>query len=74
MSIEASAFDGTTIDRRTPVPMQGLSSGVQAVAAGTYHACAIVNGGAWCWGMGVDGELGNNSTTGSPIPVAVQGL
>jgi hypothetical protein len=74
------------INRLTPVPVQGLSSGVQAVAAGTYstgvqaitagysHSCALTSAGAKCWGNNSYGELGNNSTTNSLIPVPVQGL
>jgi alpha-tubulin suppressor-like RCC1 family protein len=57
-----------------PVQVNGLSSGVTAIAAGAGHACAIVGTGVWCWGYGVSGQLGNNSTTSSPVPVAVNGL
>ena len=49
-------------------------SGVQAINAGWYGACSIVNGGAWCWGRNQYGQLGNNSTTDSYVPVQVQGL
>jgi alpha-tubulin suppressor-like RCC1 family protein len=51
-----------------------LSGTVQAVANATYRTCAIVNGGAWCWGWNLNGELGDNSTTTRLSPVAVQGL
>jgi alpha-tubulin suppressor-like RCC1 family protein len=54
--------------------VQGLSTGVQAITAGYSHSCALTSAGAKCWGNNYYGELGNNSTTGSPIPVAVQGL
>ena len=60
-----------------PVAVQGLGnpgSGVQALAAGKYHACAVVNGGAQCWGDNANGDLGNNSIVPSSVPVAVQGL
>ena len=30
--------------------VQGLTTGVTAILAGYYHTCAIVNGGALCWG------------------------
>jgi hypothetical protein len=63
-----------------PVQVQGLTSGVTAVAAGGYQgfaadgSCAVVNGGAQCWGKNTYGTLGNDSTTDSPVPVQVQGL
>jgi hypothetical protein len=37
-------------------------------------ACALVNGGAQCWGHNYSGELGNNSTNHSHVPVQVTGL
>ena len=54
--------------------MTGLSSGVTAVAAGYIHSCALVNGGVQCWGYNTYGQLGNNSTTPSLVPVPVTGL
>jgi len=33
----------------TPIAVSKLSSGVTAVSAGDNHACAIVNGEAFCW-------------------------
>ena len=54
--------DGSTIQRLTPVDVSGLSSGVTAIAAGEYHTCAIVNGGAAkCWGSNYGAQLGNTS-------------
>lgn len=67
--------DGNTgVDTVTPVQVQGLTSGVTAVAAGESHTCAVANGAALCWGSGALGALGNNSTTSSAVPVQVQGL
>jgi alpha-tubulin suppressor-like RCC1 family protein len=62
---------------RVPVAVQKLSGtdgGVQALATGEFDTCALVNGGVQCWGNNSSGQLGNNSTTDSPLPVAVQGL
>lgn len=66
--------NGTTGYSGTPVPVLGLDSGAQAIAAGQFHACAVVNGGVQCWGQNGVGALGNNTTTDSPVPVQVQGL
>jgi alpha-tubulin suppressor-like RCC1 family protein len=42
------------------------------IRAGYYHACAIAsNSNMYCWGYNGDGELGNNSTTDSGVPVLV---
>jgi len=57
-----------------PVRVQGLPSPVQAVAAGWYHTCAWAASAVWCWGYNFSGELGNNSTSLSSVPVRVLGL
>jgi alpha-tubulin suppressor-like RCC1 family protein len=41
------------------------------VSVGQTHACAIIGGKAYCWGLNTNGQLGNNSTTQSLVPVAV---
>jgi alpha-tubulin suppressor-like RCC1 family protein len=66
--------NGTTADSQVPVQVEGLTSGVTAVAAGMGHACAVVNGGVQCWGWNGYGQLGNGTTTDSRVPVQVQGL
>ena len=67
--------DGTNTDHATPVAVSGLSSGVTAIAAGYGHTCALTNtGGVLCWGINGHGELGDGTTTGRSMPVAVSGL
>ena len=65
--------DGTTTPRRRSYPVQvaGLDSGVTAVTTGMSHACALVNGGARCWGGNL---LGDGTTTYRTTPVQVVGL
>ena len=59
-----------------PVAVTGLSASVLAIAAGTYHSCAIVGvGNVKCWGRNNFGQLGNNNLgTNSNSPVVVTGL
>lgn len=67
--------DGSTIDRSTPVDMQGLGAGISAIAAGGGHTCALsLTGAVTCWGANGGGQLGDNSTLQRLTPVAVQGL
>lgn len=62
-------------DSSVPVQVLGLTSGVQSVATGEHHACAVlVSGGAKCWGWNADGQLGNGLTQDSAVPVTVVGL
>lgn len=58
------------------VEVSGLpaGSGVTAIAGGYNHTCAIIQGAAKCWGINDYGQLGNNTTVNSSVPVQVEGL
>lgn len=58
-----------------PVNVSNLSAGVGSVGAGGFHTCAVLSSGAAkCWGNNASGQLGNNGTTTSKVPVDVVGL
>ena len=76
--------DNTTNQRNTPIKiLKGAYSGttylgdngsnpIIAIAAGSLHAIALAQDGTvYTWGFNFDGELGNNSTTDSHIPIKV---
>ena len=57
-----------------PVDTTGVLSGkvVVAIAAGMAHCLALTSDGeVFAWGYNYDGELGNNSSTNSALPVPV---
>lgn len=67
--------DNSLNDHWLPADVTGLQAGVQTVARGIWHRCALTTGGGVkCWGRNIVGELGDNSTTGRLTPVDVVGL
>ncbi len=67
--------DGSTTDHTTPVGAAGLATGVQAVAAGDEHTCAVTtDGGAKCWGANFFGQVGDGTTSHRATPRDVVGM
>ncbi|HEX5335432.1 MAG TPA: hypothetical protein VFW55_06090 [Propionicimonas sp.] len=67
--------NGTTVDSAVPVGVSGLGKNVKAISSGSYFTCALTTKGAVkCWGSNSYGQLGDNTTTNSTVPVAVYGL
>ncbi|MCW1969636.1 MAG: RCC1 repeat-containing protein [Anaerolineae bacterium] len=67
--------NGTFAPSNILSPVAGLPSAANMVAAGAYHSCSIVNdGGVWCWGSNLFGELGDGTNSTRPSPRAVAGL
>ncbi|HXI20967.1 MAG TPA: hypothetical protein VNH46_07780, partial [Gemmatimonadales bacterium] len=56
---------------REPVPRAVVGGHTfVSLSAGGSHTCGLTaTEGAWCWGQGDNGQLGNGDTTDSPAPV-----
>ena len=65
---------GNLLTRQSSATVMGdMEWSFSQITAGYYHTCALTTTGqAYCWGLNNQGQLGNNSTTNSRIPVAVQ--
>ncbi|MGK5091696.1 hypothetical protein WDW89_06720 [Deltaproteobacteria bacterium TL4] len=58
----------------TAQPVSGLTT-VEEISAGDRHTCArLSDKTVKCWGWNTSGQLGDNTVTNSPIPVAVSGI
>lgn len=64
---------GSTSSSPTPVLVEGGLRFVQVSGVGTAHVCGITDTGrAYCWGSNRSGQLGDGTTTDSPVPVEVK--
>jgi alpha-tubulin suppressor-like RCC1 family protein len=68
--------NGTTVNSSVPVAVstRGVLAGqtLTQITASGGHVCALDSAGAaFCWGSNDVGQLGNNSTADSSVPVAV---
>ncbi len=69
--------DGTTTNRPSPVDVLSAPGGtalmgVRAIAAGSLHTCALMQGlSIKCWGNNASGQLGDGTLRHQPSPVTV---
>ena len=62
--------NGATMDSLAPVNVEGIDGKVTSITAGYNHTCALTrDGGAWCWGWNMQGQLGDGTSTNSSTPV-----
>lgn len=72
---EGQVGDGSFPSRFTPVDVVGLTAGVQQIAAGGNHTCALTaDGEVRCWGWNYAGQVGDGSLITRRAPVQVRGL
>ena len=67
--------NGTISDTGGPSPVLGLSNAIAVSANTVYSTCALLaDGTIQCWGSNHYGQLGDATTTDSPVPVTVLGI
>jgi len=67
--------DNTTNDSNVPVAViaSGVLNGktIEDVRVGLRHSCVRASGGAYCWGLGTNGQLGDGTKVSKSVPVAI---
>jgi len=68
--------NNSTVDSSKPVAVNvsGVLAGktIKQISSGAYHTCVVASDdNAYCWGENMKGQLGNNSTANSSVPVKV---
>ncbi len=58
-------------DAVSPQSVANAASGVTSIAAGGYHACAVIAGYIKCWGSNTFGELGDGTQISRNYPSAL---
>lgn len=67
--------DGTNEDSNVPVDVKAMPHPAVSIAAGTSHACALLDDASiYCWGSNDRGELGDGTLTDQNAPVAVKSV
>lgn len=61
-------------DTSAPTLFAGLTSGVTDISLARNHGCAVVNGGAHCFGSSEDLQLGDPDVGYSNVPIPVRGI
>jgi alpha-tubulin suppressor-like RCC1 family protein len=66
----------TQLKNPTPQTVVGISSDITDIATGSdnWHSCAVVNGGAQCWGDDSRFQLGDGISVDRSIALVVNGL
>lgn len=78
-TVPAARLDALGVEGRvsevacSPTPRQipGLA-GVSAIALGAFHACALIDGDAYCWGQNNVGQIGNGQQASRAPASALQ--
>ena len=74
-NVDGELGNGTSTGALVPVAVDpsGVLAGknIAALSVGYLHSCAVADGRGYCWGRNTEGQLGNNSTTNSSVPVPV---
>ena len=72
---EGQLGNNSLVSTHIPELVSALSGNVKSVSVGHNSTCAVTKDSkAFCWGSGSQGQLGNETTTSSAIPVQVSGL
>ena len=73
-TLTGNLFDGTPFEGSDDICVVPPATIQMSVSAGSRHSCGVTTtGAAYCWGRGVEGQLGDGTNAISNVPVAVSG-